>query len=300
MKLGICVVYLVKPGDEELLDLHLAQIRKHTRAPFTIYGSVNRLRPELLPRLQEAGVEVVRLPDVPARGSEEHNAYLDGLLARAFADGCSHAATLHVDSFPVADGWAQTLAARLDARTVLAAVKRDEVNDDKPHNSLAFLTREFYTAHAPRLLGSAEDRASPRFREYLAASGCLDDGGVGLGFKVWEQGLAWRPLARSNRAADHFVIGSVYGDLVFHLGATARGTKVFFSDALPAGTGTLKRRLYLLGRRLLLRLPHAWQEALIRAWFPAHQRNQRAHDAIRRQLLRDPDAYLRFVRTGQP
>ena len=47
MRLGIAVVYMVLPGDDELIDLHLRHIERCTRVPFTLYAAANRLPADL-------------------------------------------------------------------------------------------------------------------------------------------------------------------------------------------------------------------------------------------------------------
>ena len=52
----------------------------------------------------------------------EHAHYLQCLVERALEDGCSHVVTLHVDSFPLQRGWAQTLAEKLNSEQPLAVI----------------------------------------------------------------------------------------------------------------------------------------------------------------------------------
>jgi len=300
MKLGIAVVYLVKEENEPLLDLHLAQIEKHTSVPYTIYGSANRLLPSLRAKIEKnPRITICDIPTSTARSSAEHAYYLDALLKVAVDEGATHLATMHVDSFPVKDGWVEELDGQLDERTVLAGVMREEVNDDKPHPSLVFFTTEFYREYSPRILGSDEDRESSAFKRYLEEVGCLDDGGVGLGFKIHSEGLSWVKLTRSNKADDHYTMGSVYGDVTFHLGAAARDNKVFIGDALTEDMSPTRRRVQLMGRKVLGLFPQSMQDFVIRHYFSAHKENQVVHDEVRSELFDDPDGYLRYLRTGE-
>ncbi|HYW48380.1 MAG TPA: hypothetical protein VE959_36285 [Bryobacteraceae bacterium] len=301
MKLGIAVVYLVKEGDEGLLDLHLSQIARCTHVPYTCYAAVNRLAPHLRARLARAPrTRIVDIRTTAQRGTEEHAYYLEWLVKTAVQDGVTHVATLHIDSFPVRDGWAEDLASRLTGKCVLAAVTREEVGDLKPHPSLMFFHRDFYLASKPSFLLGRSCRSSPEYRRYRAEYGAAEDTGIGYGFDIFRQELSWYRLLRTNRVEDHYAMAGIYGDLVFHLGAATRGHQVFYSDAIPAGTSQTMRSVLRFGRRCLSALPQAWQDRIIRGAFPAHQVNAAIQVDIKKKLLADPDAYIRRLRTGLP
>ena len=63
------------------------------------------------------------LPESPYTAGQQHAADLDELLARAVADGATHLAVLHVDSWPVRPDWVQWIDQRLkQPGTVFLAV----------------------------------------------------------------------------------------------------------------------------------------------------------------------------------
>jgi len=304
MKLGIVVVYLVKAGDEALLDLHLRQIARCTTVPYTIYAAVNRLSAAGRARLaQDPHVRVCDCTATELRGGAENAWYLEHLTRLAADDGVTHLATFHVDSFPVREGWAKELAAGLSDTCPLAAVERLENGDHKPHAAFMLLTQAFYLRERPHYLPTERERRSPRYLLYALRHPHVRDTGSGYGYRLYQRGLAWRPLLRSNAAEDHYLLGSVYGDMIFHLGAAARNAKVF------AGDGRAYREARLVGglRRGLGRLlPSAWRDSL-RGRGPLLSRrarlrnaeNSAAYDVIRDRLLADPDGYLRYLSTGQ-
>jgi len=309
-KLGIVVVYLLNEEDEGLLDLHLSLIDRYTNLPYKIYGSVNRLCPKFLPELvNHPHVEICHCPSTGLRGYQEHAYYMDRLVDTAVADGCSHVVMLNVDSFPVRKAWAQTLASYLDERCVLAAVKRVENFDNKPHPSCIFFRSNFYLQYKPSLILSKEELQSPQGRRYLVESGSIHDTGVGYGFKLFSSGLDWHPLLRSNRAEDHYIIASVYGDLIFHLGGATREKKIHLPERRLIDERMSKTPVRLMSRMIRL-LAAAASEATGRKLerlrlsllFPAADKDlrtsARAYAHARQQLLDDADGYLEYLRFG--
>lgn len=136
MTLGIVVVYQVREENERLLDLHLSMIDRHTRVPYTIYGTANKLPARLREKLEaHTHVTICDFPTTDLTGSMEHSYYLDRLVKVATDAGVSHVATLHVDSFPIRSDWVEVLTETLSRPCALAAVVVDEASDRKPHTS---------------------------------------------------------------------------------------------------------------------------------------------------------------------
>jgi hypothetical protein len=243
MRLGIAVVYLFAEQNERLLDLHLSMIRKHTEVPYTIYGSVNRLRPEYVQRLEDhPELRICRCPDTELRRGEEHALYLDHLIELAVQDGATHIVTLHLDSFPIRTGWAVELAGRLSDTRVFATI-------DRINTACLFFHRHFYLRYLPKLRLSVEDRATPLYKQYIQEWNPHQHSGIGYGFKAYRHGLSWYYLTLSDRLHESNHFGLVHGDLVFHLG----GATVLGESPLPVW-GMLKGRRYarLLDKGLVL------------------------------------------------
>lgn len=295
MKLGIAVVYLVKDEDEKLLDLHFRQIKKYTTAPYNIYAAVNRLQPRFREKLEaNPSVVICDVPKTELRISEEHAFNLEHLFKRAIDDGVTHVAVFHVDSFPVKPGWDQELAGKINDTCVFAAVMRKENHDLKPNLMCLLFEREFYLKYRPRLNLSKDELASKEYQEYSQKYQHFLDTGVGYGFKAFGEGLSWYPLIKSNKREEHPLIGVVYGDLVFHLGAAARDDKIFNTDIAASGQ---KRGM----GKLLSGFMPPWLKAFLRQrlqqqYKAANQRNQEIFDRVKVQLLEDPDGYLDDIR----
>jgi hypothetical protein len=299
--LAISVVYLVTPDNEGLLDLHLEMIARHTRLPYTLYASVNRLDPKLCRKLAiRPEIKLCEIPTTDTRDSREHAYYLDHLVSRAAADGAAYLATLHVDSFPTRDGWDQLLVARLTPDCPVAAVTRLENFDRKPNPCGMLVDRAFYLACRPSFRLSPDIQATPEYRAYSRKFPHLADSGVGYGFALYQRGLTWHCLERSNRGEDHGMLGSIYGDTIFHLGTAARTRKVFYRDHVLAGKGAFVRRSSLL-RWLWFRLPPSLRRLLDTKVLPERLAldNQAAFTRVRDRLLANPQAYLDYLRTGR-
>jgi hypothetical protein len=295
MQLGIVVVYLVRKDDGDLLNLHLRQIEKHTRVPYRIYGTVNRLLPTFRHQLaQHTQVKICECPTTDLRGSAEHGYYLEHLTRRAVEDGASHIVTLHVDSFPIRTGWAEELAAKLTETCVLATCER--IN-----TACLFFHRDFYLQYHPTFLLSEEERASAGYRRYLEEYAPVPHSGIGYGFRAYTEGLSWYYLPVSAAMCEY---GQIYDDMIFHLTGAVR-----VGEILPVGYSVLSRRRYVhFLQKLSLCLPDrikywvrtrlsVFKERLVNRPLQVYEKEE--FELTRTALLEDPDTFLERVRTRQ-
>jgi hypothetical protein len=299
VKLGIVVVYLVGAENGALLDLHLGQIEKHTRLPYTIYGSVNRLQPEFRRRLErQARVKICDCPTTDLRSFEEHSHYLEYLTKFAIEDGASHIVTLHVDSFPVRPGWEEELALTLTGSCAFTTIER--IN-----TACLFFHRDFYLKYAPSFLPSKSQKERRSFKKFLRTYSAVSHSGSGFGLAAFENGLLWRALPRTTPLA---AFGRIYGDMVFHLGRT-----VWIGDCRPAKRSAPAGSSY----HHILELVMGALRTIVPARFrPAFRRplkvfmdrfvdeprlayQQEQLESVRQALLRDPEGFLRDLRPGR-
>lgn len=306
MRLGIAVVYLVKEESEPLLDLHLEWIARHTEVPYTIYAAANRLLPHLREKLgARPEVRLCTIPDTPLRHAEEHSYYLARLLEQIWGDGATHAAIMHVDSFPVRRGWVGELVVYLERGNALAGLFLEE-NDERmaPNTAFIFVPREFHERYGPYLGRMPVPESNPRLRAYRRLQDPIRESGDPYGFALYEHRLPWHKMRRSNVVDDHPIIGGIYDDLVFHLGGAARHDKKFWGDLRQLGRSALKERLdRALYSRIPGRLATLAPRGLRRLWNPARagieEANRAAFERVRDRLLADPDGYIEYLRTGQ-
>lgn len=324
MKLGIAVVYMVSDRNERLLDLHLSQIEKNTTIPYTIYAGVNRLQSRFLKKLEEnprvkicpcetyvAGSGLLRQDreQLPVKGlafldsKYEHSWYLEQLIHQAIDDGVTHVALFHVDSFPVRFGWDKELIAKFTDQCVLAGTARDTTTDYKPLTAGILFGREFYLKYQPRLLLTQEETDSADYQRYGEAYPHSGGSGVGYGFRMFMEGLTWHPLLRSNLGGDHALFGTVHGDMIFHLMATA---VVDQQNAVDYTVRTSQRQGFLgaMARLSVVMLPETLRRGVrnrlsghIKRWCRSNDRED--WERQRAMLLSDPESYLAYLRTGE-
>jgi hypothetical protein len=316
-KLGIAVVYLVSERNGKLLDLHLNQIEKNTDAPYTIYGSANRLLPEFRSRLEKN--PKVRIcdcktfdvsdwkgrHDVEMKSRNEHSFYLEQLIRKAIDDDVSHVALLHVDSFPIEYGWDRKLASKLSKECVLAAIVRDFERDRKPLTAGMLFRRDFYLSYNPRLLISDQDFASSEYRRYRAMIPHSIDSGCGYGFKIFTEGLTWYQLLRSNIDGEPPIFSGVYGNLLFHLGALAFKEATGYVGFNPAWKKNRFRTAMFLAKKATNQLMGERFIRMISGFIPmqirrpGQERENEGWERERQLLFDDPEARLKYLRTGK-
>lgn len=288
MTLGIAAVYLFDRTYLPLFRLHLTHLRRHTTAPFRIYAAVNRLSEDMRAELaQHLEITPVICKDVPegARGRTEHAACLRELTTRAFADGCDMVAMLHLDSFPVADGWDDRARKRIAAGAALVTVA--------PYCFSAGLivTPDTFGPDTPLppLTIDAAARETPSVQAFFAAHPDLDkmDSGIGWLLHVWGQGRAWEEWRPASTGAQ------VFGDEMFHLVA---GTRLTQPDLRPFKADRTTQTLRRIGRLVKPVLPKAWVRRLKSRMIDASGVMPYGQTVDKRteldSLIADPDRYI--------
>ncbi|BCX04411.1 MAG: hypothetical protein KatS3mg053_2349 [Candidatus Roseilinea sp.] len=289
MKLGILVVYLFDARTESLLDLHLSRIERYTQVPYTIYASASRLAPEFRERL--ALHPRIRLCDIPytdLRDSEEHSYYLDHLARIAVEDGVTHVVTLHLDSFPVRQGWVEELAGRLSDQCVLATI-------ESFNTACLFFRRDFYCSCHPHFLVNAEERMHVVYHEFLAKHKLHCYSGTGYAYCAYQHGLSWNYLQLTPAySADQ--IGDIFDGMIFHLRHA-----VWLGEQHPSQMDSVRsHRIHTIAaasrayRRIVpvnLRRKIRWHFASILQRF-VDKPVQMQHAQRIKQFLQDPESYI--------
>jgi hypothetical protein len=213
--------------DYPWIDLCLRQLKRHDAAfPFTIQvwdNSHLRSHAEILAAHPEVAVHRIplrlrdrarRLRDPRHGPALYHDSALDELARRLDAD-VDVIVTLDNDSFPIRDGWLAQLAAALEDGATITGVYRDEMS----------------SVMSPFIHVSCLAMRLSDFQRFGSSfSGGKDVGSV-LTHSVIEDGGRISPLRRSNAVNYHFLMGGIYGDLVYHQGAGSRHARFWTSDS---------------------------------------------------------------------
>lgn len=302
IRLGIVVVYMAGDEQQALLELHLSRIARHTPTPYTIHGVAGRLAPGCRQKLEES--PNLRLHDfVPTelRRTREHSYYLEQLVRAAVDDGATHVVTLHVDSFPVRDGWVEALVGTLSDSSAFATIER--IN-----TACLLFHRDFYLRYRPVFLLTPAERASRQVESYVRDRSPHLHSGVGYGLRAWENGMGWHDMRVSAGRADASG-DAIYDDLIFHLGGAmrlARGPVREMPGLVrqlgPARFESILGALRTVAPGPLRKWLRVWLKSGLAALIDRPRSEWRSEEMITRsaRLLADPDVYIEALRKRGP
>jgi SAM-dependent methyltransferase len=151
-----------------------------------------------------------RVTVLPASDDEtdpiSHAAALDRLVKSAGEDA-EYLVLLDTDAIPVADGWLQTLVAKLEEGAAIVGVWRDEMASELApfvHVScLAIRRAELLSLDLP-------------------FAGCAGEPGQALTSELIRRKRPVMAMRRTNERNAHFLLGGIYADTVYHHGAGSR------------------------------------------------------------------------------
>lgn len=236
--IGICIVFLISgPWGKFLAQTAVDQICRHTRGPHRIYGYALRADDDQMRFLSGLGLHSLITPDPTDQSdsvSREHANLLDRLTTIAFEDGCTAVATFDMDSWPTVSGWDVRYAGLLTQQTPVVAMVRTELGDNFPFAAFTLLDRTFWepgvSSFSSRWDGSTSTRPSE------TGSGILD--------RLNQLGLSFFRLEKTNEWIPHPIIGAVYDDSFFHLGAGSRTPHLITDAAQYALNGSETRKTF--------------------------------------------------------
>jgi hypothetical protein len=133
--------------------------------------------------------------------------------------------TLDTDAFPIQDGWIELLKARVQDAS-LTGIWRDEMPTVQPyvHPSCLFARRQ-------RLI---------RIEDPFSRRG-VQDVGQRITLAITDNGEKVAGLHRSNARNAHFLIGGLYGDLVYHHAAGSRAPVFWMTEGRGQDERVYKR-----------------------------------------------------------
>lgn len=286
IRLAVLVVYHFDDFLKELVAVHLDYVRRFTPPETVILGAALRLKPEQQAWLAaQPGLQLRELGPLPVGFSEEHNCALDRLAKIAFAEGATHVAAMHQDSFPVRSDWFVRLLTDLDAETPFAVAER------RAYNACMVWGRD-WQAHEPTMLPS-EALCELATQGLTAARPDLHfkDGGIGHLLLAHSLGLRWRALRHT--APD------ILDGMVLHLTGS---TRIAHAESVWRGDTSLAARLRSISSPVLHYFPQSLRNRVgrlvgVRA-IPKPQKSiggdgsaQEKRKQISR-LVADPQAYV--------
>jgi len=299
VKLGIIVVYLVNEDNGKLLDIHLKKIKDNTTSPFAIYAGINMLQPQFVSKLKE--YDFVKLcickdyevQNEDRKGAKEHSHYLEQLIKTAIDDRVSHIVIMHPDSFPIKIGWEKYLENTLSESCVLASIFPQMT-------ACTFFNRDFYIKYQPSLLPSTIEERSKSWINFQKTNQVTNllEGGMGYGYKAYLKNLGWYRLKRTNKGEYNCHLGSVFDNVIFHLGSASE-----YQNRPMLGYGKFK--LYRYFRRLAAKvLPNTIKNMIQnilshKVLYPELEMNRNDFLQSRDELINDPEGYLNFLRSGK-
>lgn len=145
-----------------------------------------------------------------------HPGALDYLARKAWRD-FDYTVTLDTDSLPVREDWLEVLIAGCERGAAVTGVYRDE---------MAPRVQPF--VHVSGLCVRSRDLRSlgvPFGRDLSIESEHNQDVGQMITHEFLQRGRTIEPLRRSNRANFHFLMGGIYGDVIYHQGSGSRKGK---------------------------------------------------------------------------
>jgi hypothetical protein len=178
-----------------------------------------RVRPSR--RVATLGRLAGRVPGWPASRLFErpHPEALD-YLARAVSSSYDYIVTLDTDSFPVDDRWLDVLVGACEDGAALAGVYRTE---------MAPAIRPFV-----HVSGLCVRRRDLRALKLSFRRGAGQDVGQNITDAFNRLGRQVFPLMRSNAVNFHFLMGGIYGDVLYHHGAGSRRAQFWTSTDVNA------------------------------------------------------------------
>ena len=298
MKLAIIVVYLLSEENERLFDIHLEKIQNNTTSPFTIYAGINLLLPQFVNKLDKydfvkiCDCQDYKGPDEDNRGTKEQSHYVEQIINRAIKDGVSHIVIMHPDSFPIKLGWDIYLEKKLSDSCVL-------VSNFPAMSGCTFFNRDFYLKYQPRLLPSIEEKVSTSWKNFQKTNRAtnLVETGMGYGYKAYLENLTWYKLKRSNRGEYHNYYGSIFEDVVFHLGSASEyNNRLMRNYAKDSIYNQIKQYiLNLLPISIKKKIKSTLPDKIL---YPEVKKNKSDFLKVRKSLFNETEEFLNFLRIG--
>lgn len=207
------------------LQLCLQRITKHTFWPdYRVYIWNNNVDDGNIPKITKKFPRTVLIQADPEEElGHIHATPLQKLYEIAREDNVKYIVTMDTDAFPIRDKWLAYLIRELDSQTVISGVWRDELKDGITpyvHPSCLCTTVAFIEKYRLRFDDVDVDVESGKRQDTLTHFSAL----------ARSKQLQLSKLFRSNKNQLHYIIGGIYGDMIYHQGAASRTGAFFWGD----------------------------------------------------------------------
>lgn len=259
---GILIVNGGKnPQEGKWLGLCLEKIMKHTKWPnYRIYIWNNNIEDSFVPQLVKRNPDTKLFQTNPMKRLDHvHAVPLQKLYKIARKDHVKYVVAFDTDAFPIRDNWLTYLIEQLNKGASISGVWRDELKK--------------YVApyiHASCLCTSVDfvERYRLRFDKVDIESGEKMDT-LGYFTEIAEQNKKKLfKLQRSNINQLHYIMGGIYGNLIYHHGAGSRGGNYFWGEEKTDYIGKRNMRI----KQALNRLVFQYNEQFIN-WLMAKEQS---------------------------
>lgn len=189
---------------------------------YHIYVWNNRIGDENLTAWLQQQPRLTMLSAAPYETlNHPHRTPLQRLYHLAHQEGARYIVTMDNDAHPLKAGWLITLLQSLDDGAALAGVWRDELSAAiRPyvHPSCFCTTVDFVEQHHLRFDVNSSDSV-----EHNDTLSHLTRVAEAVSVPIYR-------LLRSNRNHFHYLMGGIYGDLIYHHGAASRANVLFHGE----------------------------------------------------------------------
>jgi hypothetical protein len=158
----------------------------------------------------EASPQVSVFSESEKQKDVRHGRALDRLM-RKVPEEVEFIVTLDTDSFPIRGGWLSNLLGRLANGAALTGIWRDEMSPHVP----GYVHPSCLAARRDTLLELDVEFARKQGAQQLDVGQRITNAILAAGGRI-------NRLRRSNARNMHFLMGGVYGDLMYHHGAGSR------------------------------------------------------------------------------
>lgn len=293
MNIAILSVYYVQARTLWVAKMQLDMLQLCSKKyNITLYASITGGREIVEPLLGEYSfVKLIEDHSTDSNPSKQHGDSLKILLNAAKQKEYDYFVTLDMDAFPIKENWLENLSILLNDRQPVAAIDRVENGDSSlTHPSFCVLKKSFVQENNLDFYPNSTHISDLHFQHFLLDTNQRIDTGITIAYQLSKNRLDWVRLQRSNSANIHFLMAGIYGDSIFHMGATSREPKFYYQISNDA---IIKRISWLKNLPFLWKLHDIIYDTRVKS---ISKTNKICMSTISSKLKRDPISFIDTLR----